>query len=117
MKKYCYVCGKEIKDNEMYFNIGENSYVCNSDKCYDFYYWDNLAAHMIHDTYHEYVIVDCKVYQIGSIYDEPQGFGGRLWRIQFNDGSYIETKSLWLKGDLPQRLLSDFPDNARFIYK
>ena len=115
MEKRCYVCGKKIEDNDFHYNVGVNSYVCSNNKCYDFYYWDNLATQMIHDPYHEYVIVDRKVYQIGSDKDEPRGFGGRIWHIHFLDGTNITTNSLWLRGDLPQRLLHDFNDNAIFV--
>lgn len=113
--KRCYVCGKIIQDNEFHYNVGKNSYVCGNKECYNFYFWDDLATRMINNPYHEYAIIDKKVYQIGSSDDEPRGFGGKYWVIQFNDGTYIETNSLWFKGDLPKRLQHDFPDNAKFI--
>lgn len=115
MDKYCYVCGKKIQDSEFYYNIGPNSYICNKNGCYNFYYWDNLATRMISDKYHEYVIVDKKVYQIGSEKDEPRGMGGKYWEIQFNDRVIVKTHSLWFIGNLPKRLIRDFPDNAKFI--
>lgn len=117
MNKYCYVCGKEIKAGSFYYCIGKNSYVCNSDKCYNFYFWDNLATHLIFDKQHEYAIINKKVYQIGSEKDEPKGFSGKFWIVQFNDGTCVETNSLWYKGELPIRLQHDFPDNAIFINK
>ena len=115
MEKYCYVCGKKIGEKDFYYNIGTNSYICDNEKCYNFYFWDSFAAKAIHNRKHEYVIVDRKVYQIGNPQDKVKGMGGKHWSIQFNDEHYIETDSLWLLGDLPQRLLHDFPDNAKFI--
>jgi len=115
MNKKCYVCGKEILDGEFHYNVGTNSYVCDNNECFNFYFWDALATRMIHNRWHEYAIIDRKVYQIGSDEDEPRGFDGKFWAIQFNDGTYVETNSLWFKGDLPLRLQHDFPDNAKFM--
>ena len=114
MKK-CYVCGREIKDKELYYHTFVDSYVCANSKCFDTYFWDNLTNCIAHDQWHEYVIVDKKVYQIGSEYDEPLGFGGKHWNIQFNDGVLVETHSLWYRGELPLKLQQDFKDNAKFI--
>lgn len=115
MDKKCYVCGKTINDKKLYYSVGSNSYICDSPKCYNFYFWDSLAARMTHNRFHEYAIVNREVYQIGSEDDRPRGFGGKHWAIRFNDGFYIETNSLWYRGKLPERLESDFPDNAIFI--
>ena len=115
MNKYCYICGKPILKGDYYYNIGGNSFVCENKECYNKYYWDNLAARMATDLYHEYVIVDKNVYEIGSDDDQPRGFSGRHWIIQFNDGFRAETNSLWHRGELPLRLQHDFPDNAKFI--
>ena len=114
MIKQCYVCGHIIKDGEPYYSIGTNSYTCSNEKCFHFYYWDNLAARMAVDKGHNYVIVNQEVYEIGKDYDFLKGFGGRHWTIEFNDGTIIETNSLWDRGKLPDRLLHDFKDNAIF---
>ena len=115
MDKYCYVCGKKIQKFDFYYNIGPNSYICNKNNCYEFYYWDRFAARTINDRHHEYAIIDKKAYQIGSKQDEPCGMGGKYWEIQFNDGVIVKTNSLWFLGKIPKWLLSDFPDNAKFI--
>lgn len=115
MDKKCYVCGKIIQDKDFHYNVGPNSYVCDNNNCFNFYFWDNLATKMIYNKDYEYVIVDKKVYQIGSENDEPRGFGGKHWIIQFNDGVRKETNSLWFMGELPLRLQHDFKDNAKFI--
>lgn len=115
MEKRCYVCGKIIPENTLYYIIGPNSYTCSNEKCFKFYYWDNLAARLIHDRYHQFAIINGQVYEIGSDDDEPRGFYGKHWTIRFNDGTYQETNSLWNRGKLPERLLPDFKDNAKFI--
>ena len=114
MEKRCYVCGKIIKSNDFYYSIGQNSFVCDNSKCYNFYYWDSLATKLCYDNNHKYVIVNKKVYEIGNKCDNQKGFGGRHWRINFLDGIKIETNSLWFRGVLPQRLQTDFKDNAEF---
>lgn len=115
MEKKCYVCGKIIYDDGLYYSVGPNSYVCDNIDCYNFYFWGSLAARMTHNMWHEYAIIDKKVYQIGSDDDEPRGFSGKYWAIQFNDGTYVETHSLWYKGELPDWLQNNFKDNAKFI--
>ena len=115
MKKICYVCGHEIKDGESYCTVRHNSYTCNNDNCFYFYFWDSIAAKMAADKYHHFVIVNKNVYEIGSDMDYPRGFSGRHWIIQFNDGIQIETNSLWYRGKLPERLQNNFKDNAKFI--
>lgn len=115
MDKKCYVCGKTINTNKLYYSVGPNSYICDNEECYNFYFWDSLATRMAHNLFHEYVIVNKEVYQIGSDDDSPRGFGGRHWAIRFNDGHYVETNSLWHRGKLPKRLESGFPDNAVFV--
>ena len=115
MEKKCYICGRTINPHELYYTAGPNSYVCNQNDCYEKHFWDMLAARMAVDNEHQYVIIDNKVYEIGSEYDEPLGFGGKHWNIQFDDGILKETNSLWFRGDLPERLQRDFPDNAKFI--
>ena len=116
MDKRCYVCGKIIPNGEPYYNIGSSEgYVCNKEKCFNFYFWDKLAARMLHDKWHDYAIIDRKVYEIGNDDDSPRGFNGKHWVIQFKDGMYVETHSLWFRGNLPERLQLDFPDNAKFI--
>ena len=113
--KQCYVCGRKIKDNEFHYNVGPDRFVCDNDNCFNIYFWDDLAARMTHNIWHEYAIIDKKVYQIGSDDDEPRGFDGKYWAIQFNDGTYVETHSLWYKGELPDWLQDNFKDNAKFI--
>lgn len=115
MNKKCYICGKIINNEEMYYSIGFNNFVCNNNKCFETYFWNNLATRMIHNKWHKYAIINKKVYQIDNENSNSRGFSGKHWVIQFNDGIYVETNSLWFRGDLPERLQSDFSDNAKFV--
>lgn len=114
MKKICYVCGHEIKEKEFYYTSGPN-FICDSKECFHIHFWDTLAARISVDTQHHFVIVNYNVYEIGDDNDDPRGFSGKHWVIQFNDGTIIETNSLWHRGKLPTKLQNNFQDNAKFI--
>jgi DNA-directed RNA polymerase subunit RPC12/RpoP len=43
------------------------------------------------------------------------GHGGALFRIQFNDGRYAESRNLWCQGDIPEHFRTQLPDNATFL--
>lgn len=43
------------------------------------------------------------------------GFGGRLWRIKFHDGRYIETNDLMYQGQIPPAWRELNQDNAIFV--
>ena len=58
------------------------------------------------------VVADGHAYSIGSAHDNPKGFGGTLWRIQFHDGRIVRTDSLWHLGDVPDDWREQLPDNA-----
>ena len=113
--KYCYICGNAINDNEQYFVVGPNSYVCSNEKCYYIYYWDSLAAKFVVNPYHEYASIDGRLYQIGDDKDEPQGSDGRHYEIEFFDGAKKSTNSLWSIGEIPTDKKHIFKENARFV--
>ena len=113
MSKYCYVCGREIKDNEWFYCVGPNSHVCNDNKCYKTYFWDRLTAKFVVDTQHEYAVIGSKIYSIGSDNDEPRGMSGRPWTIEFFDGTVRETNSLWYLAEVPEDKKHIFVPNAR----
>lgn len=45
---------------------------------------------------------------------EMAGFGGRQWKIRFNDGRVEQTKNLWFQGIIPPKFREELPDNAVF---
>jgi len=44
-----------------------------------------------------------------------KGFGGRRFKIEFNDGRVVETRNLWCQGDISKHYKELLPDNAKFI--
>lgn len=115
MEKYCYICGRPISG--LYYKDFNNLYICNNEDCFNTYFWDDLTNRLSTDKFHEYAIINHKVYLIGSESDDPKGFGGKYYSIQFNDGTIRNTTSLWFKGNLPSNLEKDFQDNAIFLKK
>ena len=113
--KQCYICGKRIEDDEPYYSVGPNSYICANNECYNIHWWDKLSARYVTNVYHEYLVVDNKLYSIGADEDEPRGFGGKHWIIEFFDGVRRETNSLWFLADIPEDKKHIFKENARFL--
>ena len=110
----CYVCGKPI--DKQYYSFGTDIKICMNDDCFFKYYWQTVADRILNNKYHEYAIIDNKVYRIGNENDEPQGCGGKFYAIRFNDGFYKETTSLWFVGVLPDYLKDTIKDNATFNF-
>lgn len=44
------------------------------------------------------------------------GFGGRHFKIAFDDGRVVETTNLWCQGEIPEIWKARLPDNANFIF-
>ena len=117
MEKKCYICGKTITEGLPYYCVGPNSYVCMEGHCYTTYWWDALAAHYIADNKHEYFVANNRLYNIGSDKDDTLGFSGCEYKIEFFDGTTINTNSLWFIADIPEEKRSIFKENAKLITK
>jgi len=118
VSKFCCVCGREIKGSEPYNCVNFNTFTCFDGECNSIYHWNLLAArYTTIPPQHEYFVVNNKLYRIGSDEDEPRGMGGRYYVIQFEDGTVIGTRSLWLIGDVPKSKRRIFKQNAHFIQK
>ena len=111
MNKYCYICGREIKDHTLFYCIGPNSYVCDNKECYNTYFWDRLAAKFVTDRENKYVVIDGFLYQI------DKDSNGRHHTIQFENGNIIDTDALWSIGEIPETKRDIFKDIARFVQK
>ena len=106
----CEVCGKEFEKRhygEPYNNI------CSSE-CFEKKIWIDRIKDK--DDPHS-VIIDHVAYWIGNENDKSyfRGFGGRKFKIQFNDGRYVESTNLWHNGDILEEFWNELPDNATFI--
>ena len=115
MEKKCCICGRTIPDGQTFYSIGANRYICCNSICYQQHFWDLQIEQVRRDTNHEYVIINQKLYKIGSEKDEPRGMSGRNYTIQFENGSICATNSLWLIGKIPKPQAHFLKDNAKFI--
>ena len=107
MSKFCYICGREIKDHTLFYCIGPNSYVCDSKECYNTYFWDRLAAKFVIDKENKYVVIDGFLYQI------DKDSNGRHHTIQFENGNWLGE----LDPEIPETKRNIFKDNAHFMQK
>lgn len=100
----CVICGKEI-EKSMY----SNAVLCSSE-CFSENFWNDTLDETA-------IIIDGECYHDGGMkppgYQGFQGFGGRYFKIQMNDGRVIETNNLWCNGDVPPE--RNVQNNAIFI--
>ena len=107
----CCVCGRPIHGAS--FRC-EDGYVCDNDDCFVIYRW-NLLAKWFNNSNHELACDGDTLYQIGSTHDDPRGFGGLNWRVNFSDGTSITTNSLWYIGPVPEDYTDKITRNADII--
>lgn len=112
-EKKCMICGRTIGPSETYYSYYPN-FICAKNNCFETYYWKSFLDNYPYRL-HEYAIIDGVAYVIGNETDDPRGFSGRKFTIQFFDGTIITTFSLWYKGTIPDSLRESLPDNARFV--
>jgi hypothetical protein len=115
MPKICDVCDNIIEDGALYFTPAPSTYVC-SEKCHDVHHW---RGYIETQSSPRSVRVEGQHYWIAN--DAPdgapgfRGFGGRHWRVHFDDGRVIDTRNLWHQGAIPAWAVAEgLTDNAKF---
>ena len=104
-KKICYICGRTIGEDEPYFALGYNSYVCSNDKCFEESKWDYFAAKGVT---HQYAIVDGNIYLFSIVSFHGQG---KKVSIKFADGYSHDGFLLYICA-VPSERREQVPDNA-----
>lgn len=106
----CEICEKEF-DKRAYMEPYEN--VCSS-PCFEKKIWIDRIKDKNNP---RSVIIDHVAYWVGNEKDNSycRGFAGHKFKIQFNDGRFIESTNLWHNGDILEEFWNDLPDNAVFI--
>lgn len=112
----CAICGKEM--SQPAWGPGEFHDVCN--KCFDTRFWDIIKEEV--RAGNEFII-EGEAFTTGR----KGGFGGQHYKLQllenhpkYNpDGDNIVEcpGTLWSNGSVPKERLSEFPDNAKFIWE
>lgn len=113
----CSICNKEIEASEY-----DNScpILCSSE-CFKHYFWDEKVKSYGNGTsgYAKTIAIieGCHyTYHPDTPGQAPfRGFGGREFKIRFNDGREITTHNLWHQGDIPETHKHLLPNNAVFI--
>ena len=102
----CPVCGKVLPRSKAYLDG------CCSSKCFHTNFWNEIVADK-----ENHVFINGESYKIEK--DDPdnlfQGFGGKKFKIEFFDGTVVETKNLWAQGTVPEEFKEKLPDTAKFI--
>lgn len=83
------------------------------------FYCDIYRERILYRSEHpeKVAVIDGVIYTIGDR-EEPgdfNGYAGRRFCIQFDDGRVVETCDLWCGGKIKERFLDRFPDNAVFV--
>lgn len=113
----CSVCNKEIEESEF---IDEVPPLC-STECFVQFFWDEKVKAFnngrgINDSM--VAIIDGNHYTVlQDIQGKTpfKGYGGREFKIRFNDGKEVVTHNLWCQGDIPESHRDKLPDNAVFL--
>ena len=111
----CFVCHNEIAESLFNDNVPP---MC-SNECHRINFWNEKAekyAKNENGYSNRVVIVNGGHY---TYHDEVpnayfKGFGGRQFKVKFNDGRVIQTKNMWFQGDIPEEFRDRLSDNAVF---
>lgn len=103
----CVICNKEIKES-----MFSNNILC-SEECFKIDFWNEYAnksddlnsVRINHE--HYWILPNVENKNIS-------GFGGRQFKIIFNDGRKVITNNLWNQGSIPEEFYEKLPDNAKF---
>ena len=110
----CKECGTDV--NTLLSFPGMAKLLKREQLCPDCYFWLPIVRERNNP---KRVIVDHVAYRIGEGDKKTPkcilGFGGRKFRIKFNDGRIVETIDLNCNGNIPERFWEDLPDNAVFM--
>lgn len=102
----CIICEKEIKESKYRHKI-----LC-SDECFHIDFWNDTLDDKA-------IIIDGVCYhdegKKPDNYTGILGHSGRIFEIQMNDGTYIQTNNLWCNGAIPEDRC--VKDNAHFVNK
>lgn len=109
----CSICGKEL--DRIGYHAPFND-VCSSE-CFGEKLW------RMREEDHKkspFIIVDGVMYSDAGNVENPKdkwplGHGGRVFKIQKDDGTVFSTNNLWCGGGIPENHREVMRDNAKFI--
>lgn len=109
----CSICGKEFEESRWSAPFQD---VCSSE-CFSEKLW------MMREEEHKmspFIIIDGVMYSDAGNVENPKdkwllGHGGRVFKIQKDDGTVFSTNNLWCGGCIPSNHREVLKDNAKFI--
>lgn len=111
----CKICGAEI-DSDRYVQDTKKE-LDEHQMCFNCNFWRDMLEKDAKRPPHTWCMINGTHYVIEP--DEPgsyfQGFGGREFTIEFNDGTVVTTHNLWCQSEPGEHWKDKFPDNAKFV--
>lgn len=111
----CKICGAEV-DSDRYVEDTRKE-LEEHQMCFYCNFWRDMLEKDAKRPPHTWCVIDGTHYTIEP--DEPgsyfQGFGGREFTIEFNDGTTVTTHNLWCQNEPGEHWKDKFPDNAKFV--
>lgn len=109
----CKICGKE-ENPANWINEGE---LVKHQMCFTCNFWREKLELNKERGEHKWAMINGAHYYLHPHVDSDfKGFGGRKFRIRFNDGFEIECDNLWHQGEPEHPYWKDqFPNNAIFV--
>ena len=109
----CKICGKE-EDVDHWTNAAEMTH---HQMCFKCNFWREKMELDSKRDKHTWAVINGEHYYLEPHTDGYfKGFGGRKFRIRFNDGFETVCDNLWYQGEVPEGYWREqFPDNATFL--
>jgi len=114
MKTLCTKCRK-VDDPDNYRDCAERTIMEREAVCFNCAFWMSLTE-SAYTALPTTAVVDGSVYHIAEegVTGMSQGFCGRKFVIEFDDGRVVTTTNLWYRGKVPEAFAAEFPNNAVF---
>lgn len=115
----CHVCG--ALENGHYNTWAEEDFRKNQ-CCQKCNFWFSKIAnygvgfdkHFVDGDWNMYLCRDSKEARDGG--PVMRGFGGRMVRVNFSDGTYVISTNMWTQGTVPEDWRTKFPINAQVTW-
>ena len=109
----CKICGHQTDDS----HLSNGPILKKYELCFDCNFWREQFEEDKKRGEHNWAIVNGEHYVLCPPTNSYfKGFGGRLFRFKFNDGTYKECNNVWYQGDLKEAHPHWMrPDNATIV--
>lgn len=112
----CIVCGAEFEPNDYVPEVAER--LSSEHMCHSCDFW-NMQHELDRDGSRMDAVIGGMHYVIHPYVDGKvqfgKGMGGNTVYVRFKDGRIVRSDNVWCQGEVPERFLDMFPDNAEFI--